>query len=56
MGGRGRPFCNSANGGSLNLEDCVEFHDADFALFSGVCTFLLKAARLGHRDAREGTY
>src|SRR5260370_16697152 len=42
MGGCNRPFCNSSNGGSLNLEDCFELHDSDFALFSGVCTFLLK--------------
>ena len=50
MGGRSRPFCNSSNGGSLNLEDCVELHDSDFALFSGVCTFLLK-----RRDSDIGT-
>ncbi len=42
MGGRSRPFCNSSNSGSLNSEDCFELHDSDFALFSGVCTFLLK--------------
>jgi hypothetical protein len=36
MGGRSSPFCNSSNGGFLNLEDCVEVHDSDFALF-GVC-------------------
>ena len=51
MGGRSRPFCNSSNGGSLNLEDCFELHDSDFALFSGVCTFLLK-----RRDSDIGRF
>jgi hypothetical protein len=49
MGGCNRPFCNSSNGGSLNLEDCFELHDSDFALFSGVCTFLLKGSDKSRR-------
>ncbi len=59
MGGRSRPFCNSSNGGSLNLEDCVELHDSDFALFHcppAFVPFLLKRRDSDIGTLREGTY